>query len=147
MEENEIEIESVIIETNTDSSTPISEGITNSCEEKAEKLVRFPLTRIKHLVKMDPDVNLCSNEALFLLTKATVKKLLDCKVIVHHTIYCNVVMRIILLCSPFHRNSLLNVSPKKHTLILLSQKRRQSRNEMWNRVWKQLIALLFWRVY
>ena len=72
MEENEIEIESVIIETNTDSSIPITPLSNNGSEEKAEKLIRFPLTRVKHLVKMDPDVHLCSNEALFLLTKATV---------------------------------------------------------------------------
>ena len=72
MEDNEIEIESVDVETNTDSSIPITPPSTNGSEEKAEKLVRFPLTRVKHLVKMDPDVHLCSNEALFLLTKATV---------------------------------------------------------------------------
>ena len=39
---------------------------------RTEKIVRFPLTRIKALVKMDPDVHLCSQEALFLITKATV---------------------------------------------------------------------------
>lgn len=39
---------------------------------RTEKIVRFPLTRIKALVKMDPDVHLCSQEALFVITKATV---------------------------------------------------------------------------
>lgn len=73
MEENEIEIESVVVES-TAESVPLMEvekphGIT---EEKTEKLVRFPLTRVKHLVKMDPDVHLCSQEALFLISKATV---------------------------------------------------------------------------
>jgi len=68
MEDNEIELESVIIDSN-------AELIANdkaSIEEKSEKLVRFPITRIKHLVKMDPDVNLCSQDALFVITKATV---------------------------------------------------------------------------
>ena len=70
MEENEIELESVVI----DSNVEVVHITTNerTTEEKAEKLVRFPITRIKHLVKMDPDVNLCSQDALFLITKATV---------------------------------------------------------------------------
>lgn len=68
MEDNEIELESVVIDSNTD---PVANDKTNN-EEKAEKLVRFPITRIKHLVKMDPDVNLCSQDALFIITKATV---------------------------------------------------------------------------
>lgn len=77
MEENEIELESVVIDSTTDSGL-LSESVQprsdNGTEElKAEKLVRFPLTRVKHLVKMDPDVNLCSQEALFLITKATVR--------------------------------------------------------------------------
>lgn len=78
MEENEIELESVVIDSTTDDSALLSESVQprsdNGTEElKTEKLVRFPLTRVKHLVKMDPDVNLCSQEALFLITKATVR--------------------------------------------------------------------------
>ena len=85
MEDNEIELESVVIDSNaelvTDSHTELAidsntELVGNdkaNNEEKTEKLVRFPITRIKHLVKMDPDVNLCSHDALFLITKATVK--------------------------------------------------------------------------
>lgn len=83
MEDNEIELESVVIDSNaelvTDSHTELAidsntELVGNdkaNNEEKTEKLVRFPITRIKHLVKMDPDVNLCSHDALFLITKAT----------------------------------------------------------------------------
>lgn len=40
-------------------------------EEKAEKLVKLPLSRIKSIIKMDPDVNLASQEAVFLIAKAT----------------------------------------------------------------------------
>jgi hypothetical protein len=75
MEENELELESVVIE----SSVLDDDGVINNekqpsavSEEKSEKLVRFPLTRIKHLVKQDPDVNLCSQEALFIICKSTV---------------------------------------------------------------------------
>lgn len=76
MEENEIEIESVVVDHTTSDSVPLTETEkpnNGTTEEKAEKLVRFPLTRIKHIVKMDPDVNLCSQEALFLIAKATVR--------------------------------------------------------------------------
>ncbi len=40
--------------------------------EKTERLVKLPLTRIKHIMKMDPDVNLASQEAVILIAKATV---------------------------------------------------------------------------
>lgn len=79
MEENEIELETVVVDSNADCDTlptdsASAEKTANNVEDtnKVEKLVRFPITRIKHLVKMDPDVNLCSQEALFLITKTTV---------------------------------------------------------------------------
>lgn len=74
MEENELELESVVIDSSAlaDDGTQVNENKPNAGEEKVEKLVRFPLTRIKHLVKQDPDVNLCSHEALFIISKATV---------------------------------------------------------------------------
>lgn len=37
-----------------------------------EKLHRLPLARVKTLMKLDPDVHLASQEATFLITKATV---------------------------------------------------------------------------
>lgn len=43
-------------------------------EEKSEKLVKLPLSRIKSIIKMDPDVNLASQEAVFLITKSTVSR-------------------------------------------------------------------------
>ncbi|KZS13108.1 putative DNA polymerase epsilon subunit 4 [Daphnia magna] len=78
MEENEIELETVVIDDNVDSTDfnnvptdTVSAAISVEECNKVEKLVKFPITRIKHLVKMDPDVNLCSQEALFLITKTT----------------------------------------------------------------------------
>jgi DNA polymerase epsilon subunit 4 len=76
MEENEIELETVVIDDTADESLPLSTEKINTINveetNKVEKIVRIPITRIKHLVKMDPDVNLCSQEALFLITKTTV---------------------------------------------------------------------------
>ncbi|XP_065290102.1 DNA polymerase epsilon subunit 4 [Dermacentor albipictus] len=39
--------------------------------EKGEKLCRFPLSRVKNIMKLDPDVVLASQEAVFLVSKAT----------------------------------------------------------------------------
>ena len=39
--------------------------------EKAEKLNKFPLGRIKNVMKLDPDTNLASQEAVFLISRAT----------------------------------------------------------------------------
>ena len=41
--------------------------------EKTVKLIQLPLTRIKHIMKMDPDVNLASQESVVLLAKAAVR--------------------------------------------------------------------------
>lgn len=40
--------------------------------DRNEKLTRLPLTRVKNIIKLDPDVNLASQEAVFLIAKATV---------------------------------------------------------------------------
>jgi len=82
MEENEIELETIVIDNTSDTVCAADESLPLATEKintinieetnKVEKIVRFPITRIKHLVKMDPDVNLCSQEALFLITKTTV---------------------------------------------------------------------------
>ena len=39
-------------------------------EPKQEKLTRFPMGRIKHIMKMDPDVRVVTPEATFLVTKS-----------------------------------------------------------------------------
>jgi DNA polymerase epsilon subunit 4 len=44
----------------------------NEHEEKSEKILKLPLSRVKHIMKMDPDVHLASQEAVFLITKSTV---------------------------------------------------------------------------
>lgn len=41
-------------------------------EEKSERILRLPLARVKHIMKMDPDVHFASQEAVFLITKSTV---------------------------------------------------------------------------
>lgn len=38
-----------------------------------KKLVRLPLARIKQMMKMDPECGMISQDALFLVTKATVR--------------------------------------------------------------------------
>lgn len=40
-------------------------------EEKSEKVLRLPFSRVKHIMKIDPDVHLASQEAVFLITKST----------------------------------------------------------------------------
>uniref|UniRef100_A0A224YLC1 DNA polymerase epsilon subunit 4 n=1 Tax=Rhipicephalus zambeziensis TaxID=60191 RepID=A0A224YLC1_9ACAR len=45
------------------------DGANNA--EKVEKLCRFPLSRVKNIMKLDPDVVLASQEAVFLVAKAT----------------------------------------------------------------------------
>ena len=41
-------------------------------EEKTEKLVQLPIARIRNIMKMDQEVHIASQEAVFLITKATV---------------------------------------------------------------------------
>ena len=40
--------------------------------EKVERVNRLPLTRIKHIIKMDPDVTLASQDAVVMIAKAAV---------------------------------------------------------------------------
>ena len=45
-------------------------AVPAAAEEKTEKLTKFPLGRIKHIMKMDPDLTMASQESVFLVTKA-----------------------------------------------------------------------------
>jgi len=40
-------------------------------EEQKTKLIRFPLARVKHIMKLDPDLLNAGSEAAFLVAKAT----------------------------------------------------------------------------
>lgn len=42
-----------------------------TAEEKTERLTKLPLARIKYIMKVDPEVSLSSQEAVFLISKAT----------------------------------------------------------------------------
>lgn len=46
-------------------------------EEPHVKLTNLPLARVRKIVKTDPDINLVNQEAIFLITKATVSILED----------------------------------------------------------------------
>ncbi|PSN45523.1 hypothetical protein C0J52_13177 [Blattella germanica] len=40
-------------------------------EEKSEKMLRLPISRVRSIMKMDPEVHIAGQEAVFLITKAT----------------------------------------------------------------------------
>ena len=61
--EDVIETVEKVIEHNVDSNTNL---------ERTERLLRFPLTRIKTIIKTDSDVTLASQDAVVLIAKATV---------------------------------------------------------------------------
>ncbi|KAK7790293.1 hypothetical protein R5R35_003872 [Gryllus longicercus] len=74
METSESEIIEADVTTHTEneqdengesSENPVREA------EKPEKLFKLPLSRIKHIMKMDPDTKHSTQEAAFLIAKAT----------------------------------------------------------------------------
>ncbi|XP_074656559.1 DNA polymerase epsilon subunit 4-like [Tubulanus polymorphus] len=46
-------------------------SITESAESKIEKIIKLPMTRIKALMKIDPDVTLAAQDAVTMIAKAT----------------------------------------------------------------------------
>ena len=46
-------------------------------EEPKTKLTKLPIGRIRTIIKTDPDINLINQEAIFLVTKATVSFIKD----------------------------------------------------------------------
>ncbi|KAK0082927.1 hypothetical protein PV325_009628 [Microctonus aethiopoides] len=47
------------------------ESIPTVDEEQKEKLLKLPIGRVRNIAKMDPDVNLMNQEAVFLIAKST----------------------------------------------------------------------------
>jgi DNA polymerase epsilon subunit 4 len=63
-------------ENGQDLQEEIDNAIDNSSsqgdEEQREKLMKLPLGRIKAIIKMDPEVNMINQEAVFMITKSAV---------------------------------------------------------------------------
>ncbi|KAH0946812.1 hypothetical protein HN011_003038 [Eciton burchellii] len=61
-------------ENGQDLQEEIDNAIDNSSsqgdEEQREKLMKLPLGRIKAIIKMDPEVNMINQEAVFMITKS-----------------------------------------------------------------------------
>lgn len=66
---NDVDVEDLETETPPENSEHET-SVTTPAEKT--KFVRLPLARVKHIMKMDPDCNLISQDALFLITKSTV---------------------------------------------------------------------------
>ena len=62
--EDVIETVEKVIENNADSNVQL---------ERTERLLKFPLTRIKTIMKTDSDVTIASLDAVVLIAKATVR--------------------------------------------------------------------------
>ena len=62
-------------EMDVDSGRDIGETASSTQDEteKHERIVKLPLTRIKHIIKMDPDVTLASQDSVIMIAKATVR--------------------------------------------------------------------------
>lgn len=48
------------------------EGNLQNEETSAGRLTQFPQTRVRNMMKIDPDLHLANRESVFLLTKAAV---------------------------------------------------------------------------
>ncbi|XP_003394516.2 DNA polymerase epsilon subunit 4 [Bombus terrestris] len=73
-EGNDKELNENIISTGGENLQDFQEEAENNAridEEQKEKLVKLPLGRIKTIIKMDPEVNMVNQEAVFLITKST----------------------------------------------------------------------------
>ncbi|KAL2722437.1 DNA polymerase epsilon subunit 4 [Vespula squamosa] len=56
---------------NLQDSQEETDTVLQADEEQREKLVRLPIGRVRNIIKMDPDVNLVNQEAVFLIAKST----------------------------------------------------------------------------
>ena len=55
-----------------DSNMQNEETLTSQDDDRPSRLTHFPQTRIRNMMKMDPDLHLANRESVFLLTKAAV---------------------------------------------------------------------------
>ncbi|KAG8212756.1 hypothetical protein J437_LFUL019706 [Ladona fulva] len=46
-------------------------GVNDVESDKSEHLARLPISRVRHIMKLDPDVNMATQEAVYLVCKAT----------------------------------------------------------------------------
>lgn len=72
-----------------DSSEISSQNEDNSVvqdEDQRARLTQFPQTRVRNMMKIDPDLHLANRESVFLLTRAAVSEFLyDSKDVSHNS--------------------------------------------------------------
>lgn len=79
--EDNLDVETLVDEVpQSDTESPVlqnstSPRATSGSPTKPVKYVKLPLSRIKQIMKMDPDVVIVQQDAIFLVTKATVSVL------------------------------------------------------------------------
>lgn len=76
--EDNLDVETLIGEVpQSDTESPVLQNSTSprGSTTKPVKYVKLPLSRIKQIMKMDPDVVIVQQDAIFLVTKATVSVL------------------------------------------------------------------------
>ncbi|XP_075165028.1 DNA polymerase epsilon subunit 4 [Haematobia irritans] len=66
--DEQVVAEETTVSTEENSSTKTKSAPAASNEEK---LFQLPLTRVRNIMKLDPDLHVASNEAVFLVTRAT----------------------------------------------------------------------------
>ncbi|XP_034944918.1 DNA polymerase epsilon subunit 4 [Chelonus insularis] len=71
LEQEELNLSSSLVEEQSHESQEENEETPRAEEEHKEKLLKLPVGRVKIIAKMDSDVNLINQEALFLITKST----------------------------------------------------------------------------
>ena len=64
-----------IVEESIENTQTESVEIETASSDKSDKLIKLPLSRIKHIIKQDPDVNLASHDAVVMIAKATVSNI------------------------------------------------------------------------
>ena len=56
----------------TDVSSQNEENSSAQDEEQRGRLTQFPQTRVRNMMKIDPDLHLANRESVFILTRAAV---------------------------------------------------------------------------